>query len=161
MGVSGSGKTTIGRLLADRRSFQFVDADDFHPPGNVEKMRQGIPLTEVDRLPWLEFIGDSISQWIAQKKFIVLACSALQEAHRKKLIRDHEGIPIIFLKGDFDLINERLEKRKGHFFDKSLLSSQFGIIEEPMQAITLDISAAPSKIVDQAEKGLRRYFQST
>lgn len=159
MGVSGSGKTTIGRLLAERLKCDFEDADDFHPSANIEKMRQGIPLTEADRRPWLEKIAESISEWIAEGKHIILACSALQEAHRKTLAGNHDRVPIIFLNGEFDLIEQRLEKRKGHFFDKRLLTSQFAIIEKPKNAIVLNITASPAQIVSEAEDRLKAYLQ--
>jgi gluconokinase len=158
MGVSGSGKTTIGRLLAERLSFQFIDGDDLHPDANKRKMGQGIPLTESDRKPWLDLIAERISGWLAEGERVVLACSALTESHRRVLIKNHDRVPIIFLSGSFDLIEKRLAMRKGHFFDSRLLSSQFTTLEAPKHAIKLDISANPEELTEQACICLKPYL---
>ena len=160
MGVSGSGKTTVGRRLAERLSFQFVDADDLHSSANKQKMGQGIPLTEADRLPWLQLIAEKISCWLDNGERVVLACSALTENHRKILIKNHDRVPIIFLSGSFELIEKRLAKRKGHFFDRRLLSSQFVILDEPERVIKLDVSANPEDLVEQVTELLKPYLKA-
>jgi gluconokinase len=158
MGVSGSGKTTVGKLIAQRIHFPFVDGDDLHSKANKEKMRAGLPLTDADRLPWLETLSDMISRWLAGRERIVLACSALEESYRRVLIKDPASTPIIFLKGSFELITKRLAQRKGHFFNRDLLPSQFAILEEPKDAIILDASETPDAIVKQACQRLRQYL---
>src|ERR1700690_2570556 len=123
MGTTGSGKTTIGTLLARRMGWEFVDADDFHPPANVEKMRHGIPLTDADREPWLKALHDKIVQWGAEGSSVVLACSALKQIYRDEL-RASNDVKFVYLKGSYKLFSQRVLARKGHFAKQDLLASQ-------------------------------------
>ena len=148
MGPTGSGKTTIGSLLAARLGWYFVDADEFHSPANKEKMHRGIPLTDEDRLPWLEAIHEQIERWLAEKRNVVLACSALKQSYRDLLWSSPE-VKLVYLKGSYDLIHERLLARKGHFANEHILAGQFADLEEPANAITVDISRSPEEIVDE------------
>src|SRR5438132_841873 len=147
MGVSGSGKTTIGERLAQALSWPFYDGDQFHPPANVAKMQQGIPLTDEDRWPWLQALRMHIETCIHQGVSAVLTCSALKQAYRKQLIIDEAEVNLVYLKGDYDLIHERLAQRQGHFMPPGLLASQFAALEEPEQAIVVDIGPPPETIV--------------
>jgi gluconokinase len=153
MGVVGAGKTTVGRMLADQLHWEFADADDFHPPSNVEKIRDGIPLTDADRKPWLDLLHQAITQWIATGKSVVLACSALKASYRSKLKVSQE-VRFVFLKGSAALIAERLHERHGHFAGESILASQLADLEEPEDALTVDISSSPHQIVEEIRKGL-------
>jgi gluconokinase len=148
MGVSGSGKTTIGKLLADSLSWEFSDADAFHSPENVEKMRRGIPLSEADRMPWLQDLQTAIKHWLQENKSVVLACSALKDSYRQFLVFDSQRIKLIYLKGSYELIQKRLQKRSNHYMSEKLLSSQFSTLEEPLDAISMDI-AQPSQTIVQ------------
>jgi len=131
MGVSGSGKTTIGRLLAQDLGWPFYDGDDFHPQANIDKMRQGIPLTDDDRDAWLTALRQQIETFIDNRQSAVLACSALKQAYRERLRGDRPEVRFIYLKGDYALIRQRLQGRQGHFMKADLLSSQFATLEEP------------------------------
>jgi gluconokinase len=153
MGVVGSGKTTIGRLLAEQMGWEFADADDFHPSFNVEKIRNGIPLTDADRAPWLESLRTAISEWIASKRNVVLACSALKRSYREKLEAGPE-VRFVYLKGSAALIAERLRSRHGHFANEQILASQLADLQEPEGAITISISPAPAQIVHEIRKQL-------
>ena len=153
MGVVGAGKTTVGRMLADQLHWEFADADDFHPPSNVEKIRDGIPLTDADRKPWLDLLHQAITQWIATGKSVVLACSALKASYRSKLKVSQE-VRFVFLKGSAALIAERLHERHGHFAGESILASQLADLEEPEDALTINISSSPHQIVEEIRKGL-------
>jgi gluconokinase len=153
MGVVGAGKTTVGRMLADQLHWEFADADDFHPPSNVEKIRDGIPLTDADRKPWLDLLHQAITQWIATGKSVVLACSALKASYRSKLKVSQE-VRFVFLKGSAALIAERLHERHGHFAGESILASQLADLEEPEDALTVNISSSPHQIVEEIRKGL-------
>lgn len=147
MGVSGSGKTTVGGLLADRMGCGFSDADDFHPANNVEKMRAGIPLTDDDRWPWLKALRQAIEDWEAAGQSRVIACSALKAAYRH-LLAPRGGVVFVFLKGRAETIASRLKARKGHYMNPDLLASQFATLEEPAGAIVVDIAPPPAVIVD-------------
>lgn len=155
MGVSGSGKTLIGKKLAEALSQPFHDADDFHTPGNVEKMEQGIPLTDEDRIPWLTILADHVDQW-NEAGGIVLACSALRENYRKLLSHQYKaGVRFVYLKGSKELILSRMEARK-HFFPPQLLDSQFATLEEPERAIVVSVDQSPSAIVDDIVEALKK-----
>lgn len=149
MGVSGSGKTTVGTRLARTLDWTFVDGDDFHPDANVEKMRKGIPLTDEDRWPWLESIREYISTRLAQNEPAVVACSALKRTYREVLFEDNDDAQLVYLRGEYDLIRKRMQARAGHFFDPDLLDSQFETLEEPSanEALIVDIDATPEDIV--------------
>lgn len=146
MGVSGSGKTTVGRRLAGELGWSFYDADDFHPRANVEKMKGGVPLEDADRIPWLEILRDLIRDTLGRGENAVLACSALKESYRDYLLPD-ERVKLVYLKGDRELIRKRLSGRRGHFMNPALLDSQFATLEEPGQGVQVDISATPAEIV--------------
>ena len=153
MGVVGAGKTTVGRMLADQLHWEFADADDFHPPSNVKKIRDGIPLTDADRKPWLDLLHQAITQWIATDKSVVLACSALKASYRSNLKVSQE-VRFVYLKGSASLIAERLHERHGHFAGESILASQLADLEEPEDALTINISSSPHQIVEEIRKGL-------
>jgi gluconokinase len=146
MGVTGAGKTTIGVLLAQRLGWDFVDADSFHSPANVEKIRQGIALNDADRAPWLRSLHDAMEGWAAEHKSVVLACSALKRSYRTELCVGGET-KFIYLKGSYDLIYRRLRQRHGHFASETILASQFAALEEPDDVITVDIDHTEDEIV--------------
>ncbi|NJR16580.1 MAG: gluconokinase [Calothrix sp. CSU_2_0] len=149
LGVSGSGKTTIGELLAKSLNWDFQDADSFHPSSNINKMRQGIPLTDADRIPWLATLEIAIREWLQKKQNVVLACSALKAKYREYLLVDRELVKLVYLQGNFDVISQRLSQRKNHFMSEKLLQSQFDVIEEPIDAIKVDISGSTTEILEQ------------
>src|SRR5579862_1946365 len=153
MGVVGSGKTTVGKLLAEQLGWDFADADDYHSASNVEKIKKGIALNEADREPWLESLRAAMIQWIAQGKNVVLACSALKRSYRRKL-EPGPGVRFVYLKGSSDLIAARLGSRHGHFADTKILASQFEDLEEPDRAVTVDIAKPPDEIVAEIRKQL-------
>ncbi|HMB96918.1 MAG TPA: gluconokinase [Balneolaceae bacterium] len=149
MGVSGAGKTRVGKLLADRLTLPFYDADDFHPQRNVEKMESGQPLNDSDRKPWLEDLASHIQNW-EEEGGAVLACSALKKKYRQLLKKKPESkVQFIYLKGTPELIDERLRQREGHYMPASLLNSQFDALEEPENAIVIPIDKEPSRIVEE------------
>lgn len=151
MGVSGTGKTTIGEALARRLGFAFEDGDLYHPPANVEKMHGGVPLTDDDRRPWLKTLAALIDNYAAQEKPIVLACSALKRAYRDILVHGRKDVQIIYLAGSPEVIAARTDRRTGHFMPPSLLASQLATLEEPTseeQVITVDIDAPVDVIVE-------------
>jgi len=137
MGVSGAGKSTVGKLLASELGWEFADADDFHPAANVEKMRNGIPLTDTDRGPWLESLRAVIADWIEAGKNGVLACSALKKAYRDMLVVGSE-VRVVYLKADREVLRERLLGRHGHYMKEGLLESQIATLEEPTGAIVVN-----------------------
>ena len=147
MGVSGSGKTTVGKLLAQSLNCDFSDADDFHPPANIEKMSLGIPLEDADRLPWLLQLQTTIDRWLLENKNVVLACSALKVSYREMLCRKEQRIKIVYLKGDFELFAARLKNRENHYMKADLLSSQLDTLEEPEDVIIVDASQPLEVIV--------------
>jgi gluconokinase len=146
MGVVGAGKTTVGRMLAEQLGWQFADADDFHPHTNIDKIRRGIALTDGDRQPWLERLGDAIANWIKTGSSVVLACSALKEKYRQMLDVGPE-VRFVYLKGSASVIAQRLHARHGHFANEQILASQLADLEEPGGAIVQDISGTPQEIV--------------
>jgi gluconokinase len=148
LGVSGSGKTTVGRLLAERLRWPFFDADDFHPEQNIAKMARHQPLTDADRKPWLERLAELIETRIETRRSAVIACSALRQTYRERLARGHQEVVFVYLKGSFALIRDRLAHRCGHFMPADLLPSQFAALEEPLDAITIDIRKPPEAIVE-------------
>jgi len=147
MGVSGCGKTRVGKALADSLGWDFYDADDFHPPENVAKMANGTPLNDSDRAPWLASMHELISSSLRADHSGVLACSGLKERYRQQLLKDNEGVQIIYLKGTYDLIWSRMEKRTDHYMKPHMLQSQFEALEEPSNALTMDISSSVEEIV--------------
>jgi len=155
-GVSGAGKTTVGKLLAQELGWHFYEADDFHSPGNVEKMRTGVPLTDEDRWPWLENLRELIERELSAGENAVLACSALKRKYRERLCVGPD-VKLIFLRGDCAFITERLRRRHGHFMNPALLQSQFGDLEEPQQeqpAITIELGRLPHELVEEIKAKL-------
>ena len=146
MGVAGSGKSTIGQLLADRLGWPFYDGDDFHPAANVEKMRAGIPLSDEDRSGWLSALADLITEQLRQDQSAVIACSALKQQYRARLSVDDQ-VRFVYLRGSYDLIAARLRARTGHYMPPDLLASQFAALEEPQDAGSIDIHQPPNQIV--------------
>ena len=155
-GVSGAGKTTVGKLLARKLSWHFLEADDFHPAANVEKMHRGHPLTDEDRWPWLECLREQIERSRAAGENAVLACSALKRKYRDCL-RVNSDVKFVFLRGDYALIAEQLRHRRGHFMNPDLLRSQFADLEEPEPdegAITIELGRAPEELVEEIKTKL-------
>src|SRR6266496_1430028 len=138
MGVTGSGKTTIGKQLAAELGWKYYDADDFHSPANIEKMKHGVPLDDADRQPWLETLRNLISECLERSENCILACSALKEIYRSYLLIS-EHVRLVYLRGDHDLIQERLNERSGHYMNPKLLDSQFETLEEPQGHLTIDV----------------------
>jgi len=143
MGPMGCGKTTIGKMLAERLGWSFYDGDDFHPKKNVEKMRAGIALADEDRKLWLESLHGNIQHWLRDKQDSILACSALKQAYRDILGVDQNTVRTVYLKGSYELLRKRVEARQHPYMDKNLLKSQLDTLEEPKGGLTVDISAAP------------------
>ena len=154
MGVAGSGKTTVGELLARQLGWSFYDADAFHPPENIEKMANGIPLTDVDRAPWLAALHALISTSLRENRPAVLACSALKESYRQRLLEENDGVQIVYLKGSYDLLWSRLSHRKDHYMKPQMLQSQFESLEEPENALTMDVSMPVNALVNEILKQL-------
>jgi gluconokinase len=158
MGVSGSGKTTIAQALAARLGWTFEDGDDFHPASNVEKMRNGQPLTDEDRWPWLRAVAAEIARKVAAGEHVVIACSALKRAYRTILADGKTTTALVYLRGNRDLILSRLRLRRGHYMPPDLLDSQFATLEEPFddeRAISVEIDAPVERIVDEIVRKLR------
>jgi gluconokinase len=158
-GVSGAGKTTIGRRVAEQLGFTFVEGDDDHPPANVAKMRSGVPLTDADRRPWLEALRKSIDGWIAAGRNVVLTCSALKRAYREILGVERPEVILVYLAGAPDLIHERMEHRRGHFMPPDLLRSQFEALEPPGEdegAIVMEVSGEPEVVSERIVRALAR-----
>jgi len=149
MGVTGAGKTTVGGLLAKQLGWPFLDADDFHRPENIGKMKHGIPLTDADREPWLAAIHQALVDYAAKNQDVVLACSALKQKYRQKLAAGLD-LRICYLKGSFEEISSHIEHRIGHFAGEAILAGQFADLEEPDDAVGLDATARPEENVSEA-----------
>lgn len=152
MGVSGCGKTSVGKALADSLGWDFYDADDFHPPENVAKMANGTPLDDSDRALWLASLHELISSSLKADKPGVLACSALKERYRQQLLDGNDGVQLIYLKGSYELIWLRMIKRVDHYMKPHMLQSQFEALEEPTNAMVVDISESVDEIVGEILK---------
>jgi gluconokinase len=147
-GVSGSGKTTIGRLLAEELGWNFSDADEFHSATNRNKLTSGVPLSDEDRRPWLDRLRSAIATWVGEARSTVLACSALKTRFRRDLTQGLEDrVRFVYLKGSLDLIERRLAGRDDHFMHRDLLASQFEMVEESDEALVVDINDTPDRIV--------------
>ncbi|PZR74035.1 MAG: gluconate kinase [Chthoniobacterales bacterium] len=150
-GVSGAGKTLIGRMLAQERGWIFDDADDFHPPANIAKMKRGQALTDADREPWLEKLRLRLHDHLSRGENTVLACSALKQSYRR-LLRIDPGVRFVYLHGDERLLEQRLHNRRGHFMNPDLLESQFEALEEPRPeepVIVVEVDRTPREIVTE------------
>jgi gluconokinase len=148
-GVSGAGKTTVGELLARELGWRFYEADDFHSPDNIEKMRRGVPLTDDDRWPWLENLRELIKRCVAGGENAIMASSALKRAYREHL-RVSAEVKLVFLRGDYELISKQLRHRRGHFMNPGLLRSQFADLEEPQpeeDVLTIELGRTPHELV--------------
>jgi gluconokinase len=155
MGVSGTGKTTVGKVLANKLGWDFVEGDDYHPIENVEKMSAGVPLTDEDRCPWLQALRQRIDEACKQGENVILACSALKREYRQYLERhDLECVHYVFLHGSEELISRRLAQRKGHFMNPDLLQSQFEALEVPEGTLQVDIAPAPEVIANEIQRKL-------
>jgi gluconokinase len=155
-GVSGAGKTTVGKLLAKQLGWTFYEADDFHPRANIEKMRSGRPLTDEDRWPWLDRLRDQIEGSLARNRNAVLACSALKRAYRERLGAS-DDVKFVFLRGNYALIENQLRRRRGHFMNRGLLRSQFADLEEPEpdeDVLTIELGRTPEELVKEIKMKL-------
>ena len=155
MGVSGVGKTTIGQILSGKLGWPLFDADEFHSAANIEKMRNGIPLEDADRWPWLDRMNAMLKDREGRAESVLLACSALKQAYRDRLAKGTAELRWIYLKGRFDLVQARLEARKGHYMKAGLLESQFAALEEPSDALNVDIDDTPDAIADSILRRLQ------
>jgi gluconokinase len=154
MGVSGSGKTAVGERLAAALDAEFAEGDAYHPPANVEKMKSGVALDDADRWPWLATLAREIGRWLDAGQSVVLACSALKQRYRDILGGGRPEVRFVYLRGSERLIRKRLAARRGHFMPASLLASQFAALEEPADAITVDVDGPPDAIVARILTGL-------
>jgi gluconokinase len=154
MGVSGSGKTIVGTILAHRLGWTFHDADEYHPASNVAKMHAGVPLTDEDRKPWLRTLARLIDEARERGENVVLACSALKHAYQESLRHGLDVVKCVYLKGSPELIRRRLEARTGHFMNPRLLPSQFETLEPPVHAIEVDVTPPPEEIAAEIQRRL-------
>jgi len=155
MGVAGCGKSTVGPLIARALDADFAEGDTFHPPANVAKMSRGEPLDDSDRMPWLAAMADAIRDWQAKEKPTVLACSALRQRYREILAGGSADVRFVFLRGSHATIADRIGRRRDHFMPPSLLASQFATLEEPEDAIAVDVGDTPEAIAAAALERLR------
>lgn len=155
MGAAGAGKSTVGRHLASEVGWRFVDGDDFHPQANLDKISRNLPLTDEDRGPWLEHLRAAITEWVITEIRVVLAISLLKSAYRALVIgHNHPSVRVVYLKADRGLLEQRLRRRTDHVMKVDLLDSQLETLEEPINALTLDASKAPSTLVQQIRTAL-------
>ncbi len=155
IGPMGCGKTTIGKMLAEKLGWSFYDGDDFHPKENIEKMRTGSALTDEDRLLWLETLRGHINHWLKEKQNTILACSALKQAYRDVLGVNQKMVRTVYLRGSYPLLRKRVEGRQHPYMDKNLLGSQLDILEEPKDGLSVDISEIPETIVRSIFENLK------
>ena len=155
MGVSGAGKTLVGRMLAQTLDWEFLDADDFHPSANIQKMTSGVPLEPEDRVAWLEAMRAALLELDRDAANAVLACSALRQSFRDRLREGFADMRFVYLKAGRDLIRARVAARRDHFMPASLVDSQFETLEEPTDAIVVDASKPPPEIVAEILRALR------
>lgn len=155
MGVSGSGKSTIGHRLAEDLGWRFIEGDDFHAPANLDKMRRGVALNDHDRSPWIEVLRKMIRQVTVADQRAVIACSALKAAYRDRLTMGFPHVALVYLRGGADLIRQRLQLRTGHFMKDDLLESQFLTLEEPQTVPVVDVDLSPDLIVHRIKKVLQ------
>ena len=156
LGVSGAGKTTIGKLLAKEMSWKFYEGDDFHPQANIDKMRAGVPLTDDDRRPWLESLRELIERCLAANEDAVLPCSALKRSYRK-FLRVNDRVKFVYLRGSYEVVARQMQQRRGHFMNQELLQSQFATLEEPEpdeDAIVVELGRTPRVLVRDITKKL-------
>lgn len=153
IGVTASGKTTVGKLLAEKLGWKFYDGDDFHSQANVEKMSRGSPLDDEDRKPWLESLRGLIQSAIARGESAVIACSALKQSYRR-LLRVNDTVVFVYLHASVDLVRDRLKSRTGHFMPPALLQSQFDALEAPRQALRIDAALGLDEIVETVKDRL-------
>jgi gluconokinase len=154
MGTTGAGKTTVGKLLADKLGWEFLDADDFHPAANIAKMKQGIPLDDADRAPWLAAMHDELVRQNTSAKSCVLACSALKNSYRKT-IGDALPMKIVYLKGTYEEMRGHILARQGHFAGEAILAGQFADLQEPQDAMVVSVSHPPEEIVADVLRELK------
>ena len=149
MGVSGCGKSTVGRALAAALAWAYVEGDDLHPPANVAKMKAGIPLDDTDRAPWLAAVARAIAEALARGRRVVVACSALKHAYRQVLAPDPGPVRFVYLRGRYEVLRQRMEARSGHFMKEAMLKSQLETLEEPVSALAVDIETSPAALTDR------------
>lgn len=154
MGVAGSGKSTVGRALAEALSWAFLEGDDFHPPENIARMRAGKPLTDEDRGPWLERIAEEIRTLVRQRRSAVVSCSALKADYRQRLRTACGAVTFVYLKAERRLLEERLSRRTGHFMPRSLLDSQLATLEEPDDGLTVNAARGVTRLVSDIRHAL-------
>jgi gluconokinase len=151
MGVASSGKTTTGLMLSQMLGWPFRDADSFHPPANIEKMRRGVALDDSDRWPWLDAIAAWIDQQLGKGACGIVSCSALKASYRRRLIGARSDVRLVFLKGDFELVRQRMQQRHDHFMPLSLLKNQFEVLEPPTadeNALVVSIAPPPERVAE-------------
>ncbi len=154
MGVSGSGKTTIGKRLAEELGWPYYEGDDYHPIANIRKMSQAMPLSDEDRGPWLAALRKLIQDLLQKNQSAILGCSALKQSYRDRLQGGTKDVCFIYLRGSYELIRQRLRSRQGHYMTASLLASQFATLEDPEDVLTVDIAQEPTLIVAQIRRVL-------
>lgn len=155
MGVTGVGKTTLGKRLAEALGWRFLEGDEVHPPANVAKMAAGVPLTDEDRAPWLRRLRELIAEALERGEDMVVACSALRQSYRRLLTVDPSRVRWVFLNAPPALINRRLLERQGHFMPASLLDSQFATLEAPEDALEVEVTPGPAEVIATIRAGLK------